>query len=147
MTVFADSSALVKLYVDEAGAAEVRSLHDLIVSVLARVEVAAAIWRKTRVSEMRGQAAAGLRARFESDLAGTPDSPPRFSVTPVSDGILTDAANLTGTRALRAYDAVHLSSALAAQAADPSCRTFACFDRNLRDAAAVEGFALLPALL
>jgi hypothetical protein len=44
---------------------------------------------------------------------------------------------------VRAYDAVQLASALAARAANPGCREFACFDEGLRAAAAREGFALV----
>ena len=47
MTVFADSSALVKLYADEPGHEPVRALSRLVVSQLARVEVPSAIWRSS----------------------------------------------------------------------------------------------------
>ena len=53
--VFADSSALVKLYVDEPGSTAIRR-HErrsrFIVSGLARVEVPAALWRKVRTGEL-----------------------------------------------------------------------------------------------
>jgi hypothetical protein len=147
LTVFADSSAVVKLYVDEEGAAEIRAVPHIAVSALTRVEVAAAIWRKRRASELSGQAAALLNARFDSDIAA--ESPPaaRFDTLPVTEAILRSAAEVTAMRALRAYDAVQLASAIAARAADPSCATFACFDRDLREAAAAEGFRLVPAQL
>lgn len=49
MTVFADSSAVVKLYADGAGADEVRALtFPLYVSALARAEVPAVLWKKHR---------------------------------------------------------------------------------------------------
>jgi predicted nucleic acid-binding protein len=46
---------------------------------------------------------------------------------------------------LRAYDAIQLAAARAARGAADGCTTFAAFDTTLRAAAAVEGFALLPA--
>ncbi len=46
MSVFADSSALVKLYADESDHELVRRIDVLIVSQVARVEVPAALWRK-----------------------------------------------------------------------------------------------------
>lgn len=147
MTVFADSSALVKRYVDEPGGAEIRSERNLVVSALARVEVAAAVWRKYRASQLSGQDAALLRAQFESDLIGASPASPSIDVVPATDAILRSAAEVTVMRALRAYDAVQLASAMAARAADPSCATFACFDRDLREAAAAEGFRLMPTQL
>jgi hypothetical protein len=52
VSVFADSSALVKLYADEPGHEQVRNPGLLLVSQLARVEVPAAIWRKHRMGEL-----------------------------------------------------------------------------------------------
>ena len=53
MTVFADSSALVKLYVPEAGHIAVRSITDpIVIADLARVEVPAAFWGKVRTGEL-----------------------------------------------------------------------------------------------
>jgi predicted nucleic acid-binding protein len=46
LSTFADSSALVKLYADEAGYEQVRDLVSIAVAQLARVEVPAALWRK-----------------------------------------------------------------------------------------------------
>ena len=68
-------------------------------------------------------------------------SPPRFSAVTLTQAILDDAAHLCAVHGLRAYDAVQLSSALAARRADPSCATFAVVDGTLRSAASAEGFA------
>jgi predicted nucleic acid-binding protein len=59
----------------------------------------------------------------------------------------TVRARLCAVHALRAYDAVQLACALAARDAVPECQTFAAFDRQLRAAAAAEGFALVPSVL
>ena len=45
MIPFADSSALVKLYADEAGSSEVRGFERFVVAQIARVEVPAALWK------------------------------------------------------------------------------------------------------
>lgn len=50
VTVFADSSALVKRYADEPGSDALRALLLLVVSAPAKVEVPAALWRKARTS-------------------------------------------------------------------------------------------------
>ncbi|AXB47142.1 hypothetical protein [Amycolatopsis albispora] len=88
MTAFADSSALVKLSVPEAGHELVRERDALAVAQVARVEVPSAIWRKHRLGE--------LSARGARVLAS-------LSPEPVS---------------------------------------FLCFDKQLADAAAAEGFDL-----
>lgn len=142
--MFFDSSALVKLYFDEAGHESTRNVEHIVISALARVEVPSAIWRKHRLTEIDTSAAARLLTGFEEDFFGTDDSDPQFEILRVSDDVLDAAARLTGTAGLRAYDAVQLASAQAARAADSGCDTFACFDSSLRDAAARSGFALYP---
>lgn len=134
----------MKLYVAEEGHEAVRGLDLLAVSRVARVEVPGAIWRKRRIGDLVPDEAAGLVAQFEADYLGTDDEPPRFSVIDLTDAVLDGAAQLLATHALRAYAAMQLASALAARHADPECATFGCFDEPLREAAAVEGFALVP---
>ncbi len=147
MSVFADSSALVKLYADEPGHESVRTLSPLVVSQLARVEVPSAIWRKQRLAELDASAARLLTSAFEADWSGTEDESPRFSAVATTTAVLDGAARLCAVHGLRAYDAVQLACASAARDAIPECRTVAAFDRRLRDAAAAEGFSLVPAVL
>ncbi len=144
MSVFADSSALVKLYVDEDGYEAVRAIATLAVSQIARVEVPAAFWRKHRMGELDADDARVLVADFEADYYGTTEEPPRFAVVAVTDGILDHASRLCGRFPLQAYDAIQLGSALAAQAAEPRLSAIAAFDTTIRNAAAAEGLALSP---
>jgi predicted nucleic acid-binding protein len=109
------------------------------------VEVPAALWRKERVGELQSADAEVLVAAFEADYHGTGGEAPAFAAVVLVPGVLETAAQLTGTHALRAYDAVQLASALAAREADPGCTEFACFDDELRAAAARSGFSLIPA--
>jgi uncharacterized protein len=120
-------------------------LEPLVASLVARVEVPAAIWRKGRLGAPDGDDAAVLVAAFEADWFGTGAEPPRFAVVGLPPAVLDRAADLVARRALRAYDAVQLASALAARDADPDCGRFTCFDEDLRAAAAAEGFSLTPA--
>ena len=134
----------MKLYADEEHHAEVRALADssgFVVSLLARVEVAAAIWRKVRMGDLRAGSAAVRVAAFEADFFGAESFPSRFAVVGLGTAVLDDAARMVGTHGLRAYDAMQLAAARAA-AADPDLRTFAAFDHTLSRAAAVEGFTL-----
>jgi uncharacterized protein len=147
LTAFADSSALVKLYADEAGHEPIRQLASVAVAQLARVEVPAALWRKQRMGELSADDARLLTADFEADYFGTDSEPPRFAAVAAAGTLLDEAARLCASRGLRAYDAVQLSSALAVRRVDETCTAFAAFDRSLRTAAAAEGFALVPSAL
>ncbi len=117
-----------------------RELGLLAVSALTRVEVPAALWRKHRAGELSGPAAGTLVRRFEADLLT-----PRFVAVATSVELLDLAATLTARHALRTYDAIQLASALIMRGASAAVEGFACFDVQLRDAAAVEGFTLVPA--
>lgn len=144
MSTFADSSALVKLYADEPGHEEIRSLVAIAVSQIARVEVPAALWRKHRSGQLAAEDAQILTAQFEADFFGT-RAEPRFVALTLTPTLLSRAARLCASHGLRAYDAVQLSSALIAREADATCTSFAAHDGVLRAAAAAEGFLLLPA--
>lgn len=138
MTVFADSSAIVKRYADEPGAVAVRDVPLLVVSALARVEVTAALWRKVRSGQLSESDAALLAevftAEWHTDL---------FVAVDAGTGILEEASAVVARHGLRAYDGVQLASALAARRADPGLDTVACFDVELSAAAVREGFRLL----
>lgn len=141
MTAFADSSALVKLYADEADSDHVRAdPGPLIVSVLARVEVPGAIWRKHRTGHLTADDAHALVQQFEDDLYGTRDQDERFLQIECTQQVRDHAANLIGAHGLRAYDAVQLASAIAACEIDETCTRFWCFDTKLSEAARLEGF-------
>ena len=135
MTVFADSSAVVKLYADEPGAELVRALDLFVVSALARVEVPAALWRKSRTGELAVADAAVLSDAFAHDWGSA-----RFVPVAVGGGLLRDAAGFVARHGLRAHDGVQLACAVAARTADPGIDTVACFDRELTEAAVREGF-------
>jgi predicted nucleic acid-binding protein len=141
--VFADSSALVKLYADEVGAELVRTLSPLVISQLARVEVPAALWRKHRIGELSAADATILISAFEADYFGTEEGPERFLTVGATAPILDAAAQLAGTHGLRAYDSVQLASACSALREAPEGMHFAAFDQSLRTAAAREGLQLL----
>lgn len=94
--VFADSSALVKLYADEVGADVVRAVPSLIISQLARVEVPAALWRKHRLCELSAADTSVLISAFEADYFGTEEEPARFLAIGATVAILDAAAQLAG---------------------------------------------------
>ena len=144
MTCFVDSTALVKLYADEEGARSIRLLGPLVVADIARAEVPAALWKKQRLGELDPGEAEILIADFEADWFGTDVEEPRFAVVSTTALVMDDAARLTGVHGLLADDAIQLACARAARTAEPTCTSLAAFTESLRDAAAAEGFDLVP---
>ncbi len=139
MTAFADSSAIVKLYVDEVGSESVRSWRGPVyVSSLAHVEVSAALWRKQRTD---GRRAADVRVvvdAFRGHLGGlTGDVAMLPVVTTIP--IVDSATTLVARHPLRAYDALQLATAMTVREVAP-VGEFLAFDRTLCAAAAAEGF-------
>ncbi len=143
MIAFADASAVVKLYADEAHADEVHAIADLVVSALSRVEVPSALWRKHRLGELDNEHARLLVQDFEADWYGTDAEPRRFLVVAMTPAVLEAAARAVAIHGLRSGDAVQLATATAARSADPACATMLAYDAALRRAAAVEGFSVL----
>lgn len=131
----------------EAGAATVRAAGDLVVSALARVEVAGALLRKRRLERVGERETAIAMEGFAADWRGSRERARRFAVVGVSDALIERAVELAAAGPLRAYDAVQLASLEAAIDAGVEIEGFACFDLGLRDAAAERGHALLPASL
>jgi predicted nucleic acid-binding protein len=140
LTVFADSSALVKLYSDEVDAELVRSQPVLVVSSIARVEVPAALWRKSRTGGLSIEDAGLLADAFAHDW----ETGERLLAVALRAPVLERAASLVAVHGLRASDAVQLGCALAARAADSQVEAFLGFDRRLQQAAVREGLRALP---
>jgi predicted nucleic acid-binding protein len=63
----------------------------------------------------------------------------------VYDAVLAKAAEVARTHSLRAYDAVHLAGALSFATGEEL--DFACWDKELREAAGAHGFTLIPTQL
>ena len=137
MTVFADASAVVKLYVDESGADAVRSIGTMYVSALTCVEAPSALWRKHRSGALPHASVTRLVARFHDDVHALDG---QLALTVLDQEQLDHAARLVAQHELRASDAIQLAAALAVRRADASCDQFACFDRLLMAAAKAEGF-------
>ena len=141
MRVFADSSAVVKIYADEVGSDRVRGLNAMYVAEIVLVEVVSAFWRKARMGDIDPEVCARLVERFEDDL--DLEFGPLVAVS-IDRGTLKAAARLAGIHGLRAYDAVQLASALTVRSSDADCQVFATYDSELLAAAQCEGF--LPLL-
>lgn len=137
--VYFDSSALVKLVVDEDGSDLADQLWNgcdaAFCSRLGYPEVSAALAAARRNRSLTkaglGQAM-GLWENFWSALRPVE----------LTNELARAAGELAGAHNLRGADAVHLASALALRTDDV---VFAAWDRRLRDGAVATGFAVTPA--
>ena len=142
MRLYLDTSALVKLYVDEEDARVVRNAvgqADLIAtSALAYVEARAAFARRRREGGLSPGDHRRITRNLDRDWAG-------YLSVEVTDSVIRRGARLSETHRLKAYDAVHLASAAVAHGRLGEPFLFASWDRNLDRAARREGLELLRA--
>jgi predicted nucleic acid-binding protein len=140
VTLYLDTSALLKVYLDEEGASVVRAgvaRSDIIASSLvAFVETRAAFARRRSANELSP-------GDYRRLVEGFGDDWERYLKVDVSPPLVTAATRLAETHRLRAYDALHLASALLLAERIADAPTFACWDRALNAAATREGLSLL----
>lgn len=139
MILYLDSSALVKLYKPELHSIETRRLveaaKDCVTTALAEVEVRGALARAHRGAGLAAAEAERLKQLFVADFA-------RMTVVePIAD-LLHQAADLAERHYLRAYDAVHLASALRVASETGERVQFLAFDDALNAAAVQEGLVV-----
>ena len=136
MIHFLDSSALVKRYIKESGTEKIRVLFggrkEICASRLAEVEVSAALARRSRKGDMSIEEAQRHQRQLLADLS-------ELRLVEVRPPVLQLANELIWQRALRAYDALQLASALRLRQATRLSVTFWCADQILCDAAVKEG--------
>ena len=141
--LYLDTSALVKLYIDEPGSDRVKELAlsdagaRLAICSIAQVEFHSAVWRLRRVGELDVNAAKQAAELFDSQFRD------KFVRHSLDDWTLNRASELTSRHPLRAYDAVQLASCLALARTMPESPTFVCADRRLLTAAKAEGLPVL----
>jgi hypothetical protein len=113
MTVYyADSSALVKRYVNEVGSAWMQALCDPVANhiiALAHVglaEIAAALGMKYRQNALTATVRDALLRNLQRDGRD------QYWLVDVDQSMVADAIGLTRRQKLRGYDAIHLACAL-----------------------------------
>jgi predicted nucleic acid-binding protein len=138
--LYLDTSALVKLYLEETGRRAVTAAvtnEDIVATQqLAYIETHAAFSRAEREGRITTVELDRLREDLERDW-------PSYLVVNVSQALLEQAVKLVDSFALRAYDAVHLSAAQTLLREAPAGLLFGCFDRRLNSAAEVLGMRVL----
>ena len=141
MSLYLDTSALVKLYVEEVGSALVRKwVHEADVvatSILAYAEARAAFARRRREKQIAPAAYAQILREFEPDWG-------RYVVLDATDPLIRHAGKLAEVHALGAYDAIHLASAKILKDRVIPPVSFASWDTTLTVAALKEGLNALP---
>jgi hypothetical protein len=145
VSLYHDASGLVKGYHQEAGTTEVvaatASAASVATSIVAYAEVRAAFARALREGRVDAAGHAANARPLDADWA-------QYVVVAADAALVRDASRLIDQHprhALRAFDAIHLASALVLAAGRPASVTFACWDQRLWRAARDEGLTLLPA--
>lgn len=137
-----DTSALIKLYIQEPGSAAVLAVAEgvssdhLVILELTLLECRSAVRRRERAGDISGSVANQILERIEQDGSSY------FLVQPTASAIDV-AARLLDTHALRTLDALQLAGCLTIRHSTPPPLTFVCADGRLCDAANLEGLATL----
>ena len=153
MILYLDSSAVVKLYAREPHREDVRAAVAeatlVCASLLVYAEARSAFSRKVRDGHLDAELHDALVERLDGEIAGA------YALYPVGEELVYFAGDLTREHGLRAYDAVHLATALTfrdearSEAAtsgrgspgEPEELLMLTFDKDLYKAARSEGFA------
>ena len=135
MILFADTSALIKLYIEETGSDAMwlrQHGQPIAASVLAYPEIHATLARRRRESLLGEDEHAELVEAFDHDWR-------TFLVVSLQVDVVGLVPRLVSDHPLRGADAVHLASALALRQAVEL--ELAVADHRLAEAAAAEGLA------
>jgi len=143
LILYLDTSALIKLYVNEPGAEVVRAAVAKAKLIhahwIAYPEMRAALARLHRMGRQTADAYKQHKREFESDWKAV------RAIMP-DERILRRAGEFAERFGLRGYDSVHLASAESLLAGHgKNFLYFASFDRTLNEAAAELGLRLLTA--
>jgi uncharacterized protein len=140
---YADSSALVKRHVAEAGTAWLQTVADpasgntMITSQISIVETISAFQRRVREGSLSMADAQQVRSDFLALCTS------EYQLVACTTAIITDAWALLERHPLRAYDAIQLASAIATNRslhhAGLPVAIMLCSDQRLRQAAIAEG--------
>jgi predicted nucleic acid-binding protein len=138
-----DTSALMKVYVEEEGS-----------SLARRLSTEAGVLAMSRVGYAEARAGLALALRmgrlddpsFTTALRSFEERWAQVSVVEVSEPLVREAGDLAQNRALRGFDAIHLASAMVFQRQTGETVTFSAWDGPLLRAAEAEGLAVVASV-
>ncbi len=141
MILFCDTSALMKLLIDEAQSDQIRQISSTVDAIgvcrISWAETMAALARLQRedpvYDEDLEQARQQLIQFWES-----------FTIVEVSQPLVETAGRFADAFALRGYDSVQLAAAHELHANAEETVLFACYDRRLNQAAQLLQLEVLP---
>jgi predicted nucleic acid-binding protein len=140
MILFCDTSALLKLYIVEAGSdtlkARVQEAEAVAVCRIAWAEACAALARRAREVPQDAAAIEQAKAALAADW-------PRFVVMEIDQPLVERAGDYADLFALRGYDSIQLAAAFEAGRISQMPICFACFDTRLNKAAKLLGMGCL----
>ena len=140
MTIYYDSSALLKIYIEEEYSDFIRqfiSKHQInYISTLSYVELHSVFSRLVNSSQITNDELVFLKASFNNDFN-------IFRQIPIDNRILKQAADLTYLTNLRALDSIHLATLNYLKSITYEELLFGCFDNKLIDAAISLGIKIL----
>ncbi len=138
-----DTSALVKLYLEEEGTPRVLEIADdlennqIVTLDLTIVEFRAAIRRREREGDVSDDQVAAICGRIARDASSI------YLLQPFNSAVIEEALRVLDSHPLRAYDAIQLAGCLACRQSIPDSPTFVCADTQLCDAAQLEGLSVV----
>jgi predicted nucleic acid-binding protein len=143
--LYLDTSALVKLYVQEQGTEKMLDLahpdagNRLVILSLSRIEFRAAVRRRAKLGDIDAKLADELISEFDGHLARV------FQLQPVNEPVMVAAANAIDKHYLRAYDSLQFGGyvALRTTVGEGVECVFVCADNNLLNAARVQNYPVL----
>ena len=141
-----DSSALLKLYIDEQGTEEVIRLvgdpncNHMAIMRLTVLECRSAIRRRERSGDVSNLVANQAIGRIEDDALS------KYFVQPLTEGVFKEAKRLMDVRPLKTLDALQLAGCLSIRSSLSSPFAFVCADTRLCEAANLEGVETLNPL-
>ena len=141
MILYLDSSAIVKLYIEEAGSPLVHELVNdaevIATSIIAFAELRSIFSRILRENVLADRDYRQLTNDFNVDWES-------YLKLETTEPLIKLAGDLTEIHPLRGFDAIHLASCITLSRRVSNTVTFACWDHTLWNAAKNEKFNIVP---
>jgi predicted nucleic acid-binding protein len=143
--LYLDTSALVKLYVQEEGTEKMLELahpdagNRFVILSLSRIEFRAAVRRRAKLGDIDANLADELINEFTGHLASI------FQTQPINEPVIVAAGNAIDNYCLRAYDAMQFGGyvTLRISLGEELESAFVCADNKLLEAARDQGFPVI----